>query len=182
MSYLASRQFHGRFLICCQNTWIDFNELFTKVELFTRCLQKLVKFCQLRKKWEVNYALNYKSKKIPSVLKTLFRFMFSKKNSGSWLGRSLQGYLRLPVFRKCLKWVFQVHFRRFLVGRDSLQVFPLIIEVKSLWITATAGRFYEWVSVFLGKHPREVSRGTLSMVMTPKWSLNRFLCLHSLKR
>ena len=70
--------------------------------------------------------------------------------------------LNILVFGKCLKWVFQVCLRRFPVGRDSLEV-KNIIKVKFLWITAaTAGRFYEWVSVFLEKRPRDVFRGTLS--------------------
>ena len=44
----------------------------------------------------------------------------------------------------------------------SLEV-KLIIKAKFLWITAaTAGRFYEWVSVFLDKRLRDVFRGTLS--------------------
>ena len=59
-----------------------------------------------------------------------------------------QIYLRLPVFDKSLKWVFQVCFRRFPVGRDSFEL-KKIINVKFLWIIAvTAGRFNEWVSVF----------------------------------
>ena len=73
-----------------------------------------------------------------------------------------QIYVRLSVLGKCLKWVFQVCLRRFPVGRDSLEV-KKIIKVKFLWITAaTAGRFYEWVSEFLEKRPRDVFRGTLS--------------------
>ena len=93
-----------------------------------------------------------------------------------------QIYLRLPVFGKCLKWVFQVCLRRFPVGRDSLEV-KKIIKVKFLWITAaTAGRFYEWVSVFLEKRPRDVFRGTLSLVAVPKWFHNGFLCLYLSKR
>ena len=53
------------------------------------------------------------------------------------------------MFGKCLKWVFQVFFRRFPVGRDSLEG-KKIIKVKFLWIiAAAAGRFYEWESVFL---------------------------------
>ena len=73
-----------------------------------------------------------------------------------------QIYLRVPVLGKCLRRVFQVCLRRFLVGRDSLEV-KKIIKVKFLWITAaTAGRFYEWVSVFLEKRPWDVFRGTLS--------------------
>ena len=73
-----------------------------------------------------------------------------------------QIYLRLPVFGKCLKWVFQVRLRRFPVGRDSLEV-KKIIKVKFLRITAaTARRFYEWDSVFLEKRPRDVFRDTLT--------------------
>ena len=63
--------------------------------------------------------------------------------------------LRLSVFGKYLRWVFQVCFRRFPVGRDSLEV-KWIIKVKFLWIkAATAGRFYEWVSVFFKKRKKE---------------------------
>ena len=52
-----------------------------------------------------------------------------------------------------------------------------------MWvITATAGRFYEWVSVLLEKRPRDVFRGTLSFVAVPKWFHNGFLCLYSSKR
>ena len=66
---------------------------------------------------------------------------------------------------KCLKWVFQVSFRRFPVGRDSLEV-KKIIKVKFLWITAaTAERFYDSVSVFLEKRPRDVCCGTLSEIV-----------------
>ena len=75
-----------------------------------------------------------------------------------------------------------MYLRRFPVGRDSLEV-KKIIKVKFLWITAaTAGRFYEWVSVFLEKRPRDVFRGTLSLVAVPKWFHNGFLCLYSSKR
>ena len=50
------------------------------------------------------------------------------------------------------------------MGRDSLEV-KKIITVKFLWIiAATAGRFNEWVSLFLENRPRDVSRGILSMV------------------
>ena len=83
---------------------------------------------------------------------------------------------------KCLKWVFQVSLRRFPVGRDSLEV-KKIIKVKFLWIiAATTGHFYEWVSVFLEKRPRDVFRGTLSLVAVPKWFHNGFLCLYLSKR
>ena len=109
--------------------------------------------------------------------------MFSKKALGGWLWRSLHfEYLRLPVFSKCLKWVFQVCLRRFPVGRDSLEV-KKIIKVKFLWIiAATTGRFYECVSEFLEKRPRNVFSGTLRLVAVPKWLHNDFLCLYSSKR
>ena len=46
--------------------------------------------------------------------------------------------------------------RKFPVGRDSLEV-KKIIKVKFLWIIATtAGRSFDWVSVFLEKRPRNV--------------------------
>ena len=80
------------------------------------------------------------------------------------------------MFGKCLKWVFQVCFRRFPLGRDSLEV-KRIIEVKLFWIiAATAGRFYDWMSVFLEKRPMDVFRGTLSLVMIHEWFDNGFLC------
>ena len=86
------------------------------------------------------------------------------------------------MFGKCFKRVFQVCLRRFPVGRYSLEV-KKIIKVKFLWIIAvTAGRFYEWESVFLEKHPRYVFRGTLSLVVVPKCFHNGFLCLYSSKR
>ena len=72
------------------------------------------------------------------------------------------------MFGKCLKWVFQVFFRRFPVGRDCLEVKSIIKVKLFLIIAATAGRFYEWVSVFLETHPRDLSRGTLSMVVAAK--------------
>ena len=93
-----------------------------------------------------------------------------------------QIYLRLPVLGKWLMWVFQVCFRMFPVGRDSLEV-KKIIKVKFLWIIAVAtGSFYEWVNVFLKKRPRDVFRGTLSLVAIPKWFQNGFLYLYSSKR
>ena len=109
--------------------------------------------------------------------------MFSKKDSGELAAKKFtQIFLRLPVFGKCLKWVFQVSLRKFPVGRDSLEV-KTITKVKLLWIIATtAGRSYVWVSVFLEKRPRAVFRGTLSLVVNPKWFRNGFLCLYSSKR
>ena len=78
-------------------------------------------------------------------------------------------------------WVFQVCLRRFPVARDSLEV-KKFIKVKFLWIiAATAGRFYEWVSMFLEKRPSYAFRGTLSLVVVPKWFHNGFLCLCSSK-
>ena len=82
----------------------------------------------------------------------------------------------------CLKWVLQVSLRGFPVGRDFLEV-KKIIKVKFLWITAaTAGCFYEWVSVFLEKRPSDVFRGTLRFDAVPKWFHNGFLCLYLSKR
>ena len=75
--------------------------------------------------------------------------------------------------------MFQVYFRRFPVGRDSLEV-KQIIKVKFLWIIAvTAGRFYGWVNAFL---ENDAFRGTLSFVTVSKWFHNGFLCLYSSKR
>ena len=86
------------------------------------------------------------------------------------------------MFGNCLKWVFQVWLRRFHVGRDSLEV-KKIIKVKFLWIiAATAGRFYEWESVFLEKHPRYVFRGTLSLVVVSRCFHNGSLRSYSSKR
>ena len=93
-----------------------------------------------------------------------------------------QIFLRLPVFGKCLKWVFQVCFIRFPVGRDSLEV-KMIIKVKFMWIiAATAGRFYAWVGVLLENCPRGDFCGILSLVALPKWFRNGFLCLYLSKR
>ena len=64
---------------------------------------------------------------------------------------------------------------------DSLEV-KKIIKVKFLWIiAATAGRFYEWVSVFLEKGPRDVFRGTLTLVAVPKWFHNGFLFVKTMR-
>ena len=72
--------------------------------------------------------------------------------------------------------------RRLFVGRDCLEV-KKISKVKFLWIiAATAGRFYEWVSVLLEKRPRDIFRKTLSLVAVPKWFHNGFLCSYSSKR
>ena len=54
------------------------------------------------------------------------------------------------------------------MGRDCLEVKSIIKVKLFLIIAATAGRFYEWVSVFLETHPRDLSRGTLSMVVAAK--------------
>ena len=79
---------------------------------------------------------------------------------------------------KRLELVFQVCLNTFPVGRDSVEV-KKIIKVKFLWIIAArAGRFYEWESVFLKKHPRYVFRGTLSLVVVPKCFHDGFLRLY----
>ena len=85
--------------------------------------------------------------------------------------------MRFPVFGKFLKWVFQVCFRRFPVGRESLEV-KKIIKVKFLWIiAATAGSFYEWMSVFLEKRRKE------GLPWLWLWPLSDFtMALHSSKR
>ena len=73
--------------------------------------------------------------------------------------------------------MFQVCFRRFSIGRDSLEV-KKIIKVKFLWITvATARRFYEWVSVFLEKRPRVIFELDCGPKVIPQW-----LCLYLSKR
>ena len=54
--------------------------------------------------------------------------------------------------------------RRFPEGRDSLEV-KKIIKLKFLSISAAtmAGRFYEWVGVFLEKRARDVFCGTFRL-------------------
>ena len=128
----------------------------------------MLKFWQRRKNWEVDFASKLRQQ---SGFTVSWKYCLSLCSLRRFKGAGCADvYLRLPVFGKCLKWVFQVCLRRFPVGRDSLEV-KKIIKVKFLWVTAAeAGRFYEWVSVFLEKHPRDVSRGALSMVMViPQW-------------
>ena len=157
MSYLPFRQFHGGFL-----NSVKIRESIL-MSYFTRHLQRLVKFWHRRKKWEVDSASKLREQSGFTVSwKYCLNLCSLRRLKEAGCEKFTQIYLRLPMFGKCLKWVFQVCFRRFPVGRDFLEV-KKIIKVKFLWITAaTAGRFYEWVSVFLKKRPRDVFRGTLS--------------------
>ena len=150
---------------------IDFNDLFHKT------------FWQRRKKCEVDSASKLREQRGFIVFwKYCLNLCSLRRLKGAGWEEICTNLLRLPVFGKCLKWVFEVCLRRFTVGRDSLEV-KKIIKVKFLWIiAATAGRFYEWVSVFLENRPRDVFCGTLSLVAVPKWFHNGFLCLYSSKR
>ena len=136
----------------------------------------MLKFWQRRKNWEVDFASKLRQQ---SGFTVSWKYCLSLCSLRRFKGAGCADvYLRLPVFGKCLKWVFQVCFRKIPVGRDFLEV-KRIVKVKFLWnVAATAGRFYDWVSVFLEKHPKDVSRGTLSMVMVD----SGFLRLYSLKR
>ena len=116
-----------------------------------------VKFWQRKRKWEVDSA---------SKLWEQSGFTVSWKyclNLCSW--RRLKGSGCAEVYTNLFEtssvWqVFKVGVSS--VPWDSLEV-KKIIKVKFLWIiAATAGRFYEWVSVFLEKRPWDVFRGTLS--------------------
>ena len=63
-------------------------------------------------------------------------------------------------------------FRKSPMGKDSLEV-KTIVKVKSLRIiAATAGRFYESVSMFLEKRKK-------SLVVAPKWFNNGFWRVYS---
>ena len=113
---------------------------------FTRHFQSLVKFCQRRKKWEVDFA---------SKLREQNEFTFPWKYFSNLCSlRRLKSVGCEDVYSdlfetSSVRQVFQVCFRRFPVGRDSIEV-KKIIKVKFLGIiAATTGRFYEWVSVFL---------------------------------
>ena len=103
---------------------------------FTRYLQRLVKFCQRRKKWEVDSASKLREQSGFTVSwKYCLNLCSLRRLKEAGCEKFTQIYLRLPMFGKCLKWVFQVCFRRFPVGRDSLKV-KTIIKVKFLWIIA----------------------------------------------
>ena len=87
-----------------------------------------------------------------------------------------QIYVRLPVFGKCLKWVFHVCFRTFSIGRDSLEVKKIVKVNYSC---------HGWSFLRVGECVlRKTQKGafTLSMVVAPKWFHNRSLCLYSSKR
>ena len=129
---------------------------------FTRHLQRLVKFWLRRKKWEVDSASKLRQQ---SGFTVPWKYYLSLCPLRRLKGVGCAEVYTI-LFETSSVWqVFQVCFRRFPVGRDSLEV-KKVITVKFLWIiAATAGRFYGWVSVFLEKHPGDVSRGTLSVVM-----------------
>ena len=158
MTYLLSRQFHGSLLYS-----VKIRESIL-MSYFTRHLQRLVKFWHSKKKWEVDSASKLRDENGFTVAWKYCLNLCSVRRLKMGLAakKFTQIYLRFPVFGNCLKWVFQVSLRRFPVGRDSLEV-KTIIKVKFLWITAaTAGRFCEWVSVFLEKRPSDIFCGTLS--------------------
>ena len=129
------------------------------MSFFTRYLQKIGEVLTAQKKvrsWFCFWIA--RADWIYSVLKILSLKIYVLEGClrGLSAKRYTQIYLRLLVLEKCLKRVFQVSLKRFPVGRDSLEV-KKFIKIKFLWITAaTAGRFYEWVSVFLEKRPRDV--------------------------
>ena len=147
------------------------------ISYFTRHLQRLVKFWQRRKKWEVDST---------SKLQEQSGFTVSWKYCLNLCSlRRLKGAgceeVYTNLFETSSVWqVFKVGVSS--VPWDSLEV-KKIIKVKFLWIiAATTGRFYECVSEFLEKRPRNVFSGTLRLVAVPKWLHNDFLCLYSSKR
>ena len=149
--------------ICCLGSFME--DLLYSVKIresylmsyFTRHLQRLVKFWHRRKKLEVDPASKLQEQSgFTESWKYCLSLCSIRRLKGLTSKKFTQIYLRLPVFGKCLKWVFHVCLRRFPVGRNSLEV-KKIIKVKFLWIiAATAGRFYEWECVFLEKHRRYV--------------------------
>ena len=112
---------------------------------------------------------------ICSVIKILFKLCSLRRLNGAGCEE-----VYTNLFETSSVWqVFKVGVSS--VPWDSLEV-KKIIKVKFLWIiAATAGRFYDWVSMFLEKRPSYAFRGTLSLVVVPKWFHNGFLCLCSLK-
>ena len=80
---------------------------------FTRQLQSLVKFWQRKRNWEVDSASKLWEQSGFTVSWKFCLILCS-------LRIFTHNYLRLPVFGKRLKWVFQVCFRSFPVRRDSL--------------------------------------------------------------
>ena len=136
--------------ICCLGSFME--DLLYSVKIresillsyFTRHLQRLVKFWHRRKKREVDSASKLRQQSVS--WNYCFNLYSLRRLKGMAAKKFAQIYLRLPVFGKCLKRVFQVCLRSFLVGRYSLEV-KKIIKVKFFWIiAATAGRFYEWES------------------------------------
>ena len=174
--------------ICCLGSFMEDFLYNVKIResiligYFTRHLQRLVKFWQRRKKWEVDSASKLREQSGFTVSWKYCLNLCSLRRLKGAAKKFKQIFLRLLVFGRCLKWVFQVCLRRFSVGRDSLEV-KKIIKVNFLRIiAATSWRFYEWVGVFLEKRPRDVFRCTLSLVAVPKWFHSGFLCLYSSKR
>ena len=147
---------------------------------FTRHLQRLVKFWQRRKKWEVDSA---------SKLREQSGFTVSWKYC---LNLCSLRRLKEADCKEVYKNLFETSsvWQVFKVGASSVpqkvscrKSLLQIIKVKFLWIVAaTAGRFCEWESVFLKKHLRYVFRGNLSLLVVPKCLHNGFLRLYSLKR
>ena len=121
------------------------------ISYFTRYLQRLVKFWQRRKKWKVDSVSKLREKSGFTVSWKYYLNLCSlRRLKEACCAEVYTNLLRLSVFGKYLRWVFQVCFRRFPVGRllrSKMDYQGQILVNKS----ATAGRFYEWVSVFLEK-------------------------------
>ena len=118
-----------------KNARIDFNDLFH--ETFTKVSEVLT----AQKKLGSWFCLN-----LCSLRKI--------KGEGKAVQKFTSIYLRLPVFGKCLKWVFQVCFRRFSVGRDSLEV-KKDYHRQILVNSSCHGWTFLWVGeCVLGKTPK----------------------------
>ena len=144
---------------------------------FTRHLQRLVKFWDRRKKWQVDSAYKLREQ---SGFTVSWKYCLNLCSLRRLKGVGCED-LYTNLFETSSVWqVFKVGVSS--VPWDSLEV-KKIIKVKFLWIiAATTGRFYEWESVFLEKHTRYVFRGTFSLFVVPKCFHNGFLRLYSSKR
>ena len=122
---------------------------------FTRHSQGLVKFWQRRKKWKVDSTSKLREQSGFTVSwKYCLNLCSLKRLKGLAAKKFTQIYLRLPVFGKCLRWVFQVCFRRFPVGRDSVET-KKIIKVKFFVSCSWHGWTFLWVGeCVLGKTPK----------------------------